>query len=119
MSQDKVLVEGLVVDAMIGVYDWEHEQAQPLVIDLTMAWDNKPAAAKDEITLALDYDHVSQAVTRLIQERPRQLIETVAEEIAALIQEQYSVPWLRVKVAKPKAVAAAFQVAVEIERGQL
>ncbi|OZB06575.1 MAG: dihydroneopterin aldolase, partial [Idiomarina sp. 34-48-12] len=33
---DKVFIEGLVVDAFIGVYDWEHKQTQPLILDLEM-----------------------------------------------------------------------------------
>lgn len=114
---DKVLIEQLVIDAYIGVYDWEHDAPQPLVFDIEMAWDNKPAAATDDIALALDYDKVSQALQKLVQDRPRQLIETITEEAAALIQTDFKVSWVRVKVGKPKAVAAAQTVAVEIERG--
>jgi 7,8-dihydroneopterin aldolase/epimerase/oxygenase len=113
---DKVHVEGLVVDAYIGVYDWEHEAAQPLVIDLTMDWDNRKAAATDALEHALDYDALSRAVTALIQERPRALIETVAEEVAAMILQRFNTPRVRVKVGKPQAVAAARQTAVEIVR---
>jgi dihydroneopterin aldolase len=113
---DKVMIEGLQVDAFVGIYDWEHEQAQPLVIDLTMAWDNRPAAATEQISDALDYDRVSQAVTQLIAAKPWQLIETVAEQIAALVLSDFSVVQVMVKVAKPQAVPSARQVAVMIER---
>jgi dihydroneopterin aldolase len=113
---DKVIIEGLQVDAFVGIYDWEHEQSQPLVIDLTMAWDNRPAAASEQINDALDYDRVSQAVTQLITVQPWQLIETVAERIAALVLNDFAVTQVLVKVAKPQAVPAARQVAVVIER---
>ncbi|HET8816362.1 MAG TPA: dihydroneopterin aldolase [Pseudidiomarina sp.] len=115
---DTVHIEGLKVDAMIGVFEWEHEQPQPLLIDVVMAWDQKLAAKTDDIKLALDYDAVSRAITELVQKQPRQLIETVAEDIAAMIRETFAVAWLRVKVAKPTAVKEAFQVAVQIERGR-
>ena len=114
---DKVLIEQLVIDAYIGVYDWEHEAPQPLVFDIAMAWNNKPAAETDDIAFALDYDHVSQALQKLVQERPRQLIETIAEEAAALIQTEFKVTWVKIRVGKPQAVTAARTVAVEIERG--
>lgn len=113
---DKVFVTGLQVDAFIGVYDWEHEQTQPLVIDLEMDWDNQQAAKSEQLTDALDYDALSQAVIQLIQARPRALIETVAEEIAQLVLTDFKSPRVRVKVAKPQAVAAATYTAVEIER---
>lgn len=113
---DKVMIEGLQVDAFVGIYAWEHEQAQPLVIDLTMAWDNRPAAQSEQISDALDYDRVSQAVTQLIVQQPWQLIETVAERIAALVLTDFAVTQVRVKVAKPQAVPTARQVAVVIER---
>ena len=113
---DKVFITGLQVDAYIGVYDWEHEQPQPLVIDLEMDWDNRKAAQSEQLVDALDYDALSKAVTHLIQSRPRVLIETVAEEVAQLVLTDFKAPRVRVKVAKPQAVAAADYTAVEIVR---
>lgn len=115
---DKVYVTGLNVDAYIGVYDWEHEQTQPLIVDLEMDWDNRKAALSEQLSDALDYDALSQAVVQLIQQRPRALIETVAEEIAQLVLQEFHSPKVRVKVAKPQAVAAADYTAVEIVRAQ-
>lgn len=113
---DKVMIEGLQVDALVGIYAWEHEQPQPLVLDLAMAWDNRPAAASENIADALDYDRVSQAVIGLISAQPWQLIETVAERVAELVLQDFAVSQVKVKVAKPQAVPAARQVAVVIER---
>lgn len=115
---DKVYVTGLKVDAYIGVYDWEHEQTQPLIIDLEMDWDNRKAAESKQLKDALDYDALSQAVIKLIQARPRALIETIAEELAQLVLQQFKTPRVRVKVAKPQAVSAAQYTAVEIVRSQ-
>ncbi|HAE90434.1 MAG TPA: bifunctional dihydroneopterin aldolase/7,8-dihydroneopterin epimerase, partial [Idiomarina sp.] len=58
MSQqglDEVLIEGLEVDATIGVYDWEQDIQQKLIIDLTLAWDCQRAGQSDSIDDALDY----------------------------------------------------------------
>lgn len=113
---DKVFIEGLVVDAFIGVYDWEHEQTQPLILDLEMQWNNAIPAASERLSDALDYDALAKAVTALIEARPRALIETVAEEVATLVLQQFGSRSVRVKIAKPKAVANAQQAAVEIVR---
>lgn len=115
---DKVFIEGLTVDAVIGVYDWEQQRKQSLILDLEIAWDNQPAAESDQLDDALDYDALSQAVIELIQSRPRALIETVAEEVAQLAIQQFSVPQIRVKVMKPTAIAAARHAAVEIVRSR-
>ncbi|CAB0151939.1 Dihydroneopterin aldolase [Pseudidiomarina piscicola] len=115
---DKVFVKGLRTSALIGVFEWEHEQPQPLVFDLTMGWDQRSAAATDELQYALDYDAVSKAVIALVESRPRQLIETVAEEVAQLIMERFQVTEITVSVSKPQAVAAATTVGVEIHRSK-
>ncbi|RUO62909.1 dihydroneopterin aldolase [Pseudidiomarina planktonica] len=117
--KDQVLIDGLKVDTVIGVYDWEKQIKQQLSIDLAMAWDNRPAAASDDLADALDYASVAEAVTNLIQQRPRQLIEQVAEEVAQLLLTEFKVTEVTVTVAKPGAVPAANSVAVKITRSAI
>ncbi len=38
---DKVFIEGLTIDALIGIYDWERRIRQDLVFDLEMGFDNR------------------------------------------------------------------------------
>lgn len=116
---DRVFIEGLKVDALIGVYDWEREILQPLVFDIEMATDIRPAAASDELSLTLDYFSISQAITDLVKNSSYKLIETLAEAVSELIRDQFSVCWVKVKVSKPGAVPNAHNVAVMIERGSL
>ncbi|MWP61978.1 dihydroneopterin aldolase [Gilliamella sp. Pas-s25] len=115
-SKDRVLIEGLTVLTTIGVYDWEKTIKQKLILDLEMAWDNKPAGESDNVSLCLDYFQVSQSITQFIESSKFELIECVAEKIAEMIIKQFSVNWLRVKVSKPNAIANAQNVAVVIER---
>lgn len=113
---DKVFVRGLSLLATIGAYEWEKSIKQRLVVDLTMGWDNRAPAQNDDLAKALDYAAVSQAVEALVCGQPHELVETVAEKIAALLLSEFKVPWVRVRVSKPGAVAAAESVGVEIER---
>ena len=113
---DKVFIEQLSIWATIGVYDWEKQIKQQLLLDLLMDWDIRLASAHDDLAHALDYARVSQAVTEHVQSRPFELIETVAEEVAQLILEQFHVSKVRVCVRKPQAVESAANVGVEIER---
>lgn len=114
---DSVFIEHLEVIATIGVYDWEQTIKQKLVLDLEMAHDNRPAAESDDVVYALDYAAVSETVTEHIQGGRFLLVERVAEEVAGLIMTKFSVPWIRVRVTKPGAVANASGVGVLIERG--
>lgn len=115
-TKDRVLIEGLTVSTTIGVYDWEKNIKQQLVLDLEMAWNNQPAGNSDDVALCLDYFKVSQAITNLVAANKFELIECVAERVAELVIQQFAVTWLRVKVSKPGAITNATNVAVVIER---
>lgn len=114
---DRVFIEGLKVDALIGVYEWEREILQPLEFDIEMATDIRPAATHDELSLTLDYFSISEAITDLVKNSSYKLIETLAESVSELIREQFGVCWVKIKVSKPGAVPNARNVAVQIERG--
>lgn len=117
MITDTVFIKDLDCQAVIGVFEWEKQIRQQLLLDLTIGWDNRPAAASDDYQHALCYDTVAKAVTALVQDQPHELVETVAEKVADLILGTFSAPWVRVRVSKPGAVKNAATVGVEIERG--
>ena len=73
---DQVFIRGLEVQAVIGAYDWERTIRQRLVLDLEMDWDIRPAAAEDDLTLALDYAAVSQRVLDYVSASSFELVET-------------------------------------------
>jgi dihydroneopterin aldolase len=114
-----VFIEGLGVDTVIGAYDWERGIRQCLRLDLSFAWDNRPAAAGDDLNKALDYASVSSRIMDFAGTAQFQLVETFAERLAEVLMAEFQIPWLRLKLTKPGAVAAAAGVGVEIERGCL
>lgn len=115
---DKVYIEGLTFQTTIGFYSWEKEIKQTLVIDVTMGWNTAQAAENDELAKTLDYAAISVAIVEFANANPVDLIETLAERIAAFLIKEYQLPWLRLKLMKPTAVHNATTVGVEIERGQ-
>ncbi len=115
---DSVLIEALAVETVIGVYDWEREILQQLRVDLEMAWNNRPAAASDNVADALDYAAVSDHVREFFRTCQPALLETAAEKLAASIMNSFSVPGVRLTLWKPGAVPEARQVGVRIQRGQ-
>lgn len=115
---DIVFIRELRADTIIGVYDWEREVRQTVVLDLDMAGNNVLAAQSDDVADALDYAAVSSRVLNFIENSEFQLIETMAEQVAAIILEEFRVPWLRLRLCKPGAVPQARDVGVLIERGE-
>lgn len=114
---DIVFIDNLEVITVIGVYDWERSIKQCLLIDVQMAWDNQRVAQADDIEQALDYAKVAETIQLFAAEQQFQLVETFAGKLAQVLQTQFNLQWLRLKITKPGAVAAAKGVGVEIERG--
>lgn len=115
---DKVFIEGLEVDTVIGAYDWEREIRQCLSLDLVFAWDNRLPAQEDDLSKALDYATVSQRIQAFADTARYELVETFAERLAEVLMTEFGITWLRIRVTKPGAVPSARGVGVEIERGR-
>ena len=115
---DKVFIEGLEVEALIGIYDWERRIRQPLQFDIEMAFDNRRPAASDRIEDTLDYKAVSKRLVEFVSQSGYGLVETLAERCAALILNEFAVSQLRLKLSKPGAVRGARAVGVLIERSK-
>ncbi|OOF39233.1 dihydroneopterin aldolase [Rodentibacter rarus] len=116
---DKIFIEGLTVFAQIGVYDWEQQIKQKLIFDIEMAWDAQKAAETDDVQYCLNYAQVSKFILDYVQSTSFLLIERVAYEVAEQLQQHFDIPWLRLKLSKPQAVAQARSVGIIIERGAL
>ena len=113
---DKVFIEGLEIEAQIGIYDWERRIRQPLVFDLEMAFDNRKPAASDDIGDTLDYKAVSKRLVAFVSASSFGLVETLAERCAELVLREFAVESLKLKLSKPGAVRGARAVGVMIER---
>lgn len=98
---DIVFIEELSVITTIGVYDWEQTIQQKLVFDIEMGWDNRKAAASDDVNDCLSYADISDAVINHVEMQRFALVERVAEEIADLLLQRFNSPWVRIKVSKP------------------
>ena len=116
--RDVVFIRGLRAVATIGVFEWERQIRQNLVLDLELGADNARAAERDELPAAVDYKAISKQVVALVEASECQLVETLAERVADMIRREFAVPWLRVRIAKPFAVREAHEVGVVIERGE-
>jgi dihydroneopterin aldolase len=116
---DRIFLRDLRIETIIGSFDWERETPQTVSIDLEMATDVARAAQSDDIADALDYKAIAKRLIAFVGDSDFQLVETLAERIAAILREEFGVAWVRVSVNKGGAVRGASGVGVVIERGQL
>lgn len=86
---DIILVEGLELSAHIGVTDEERSAAQRVTVNLVLEPTRGFAMLGDDLANSVDYLAVSRAVQALAREHPRQLIETLAQDIAALLLARF------------------------------
>ena len=114
---DIVFVRDLRIETVIGIYDWEREIRQTVVLDLEMGTDVAKGAASDRIDDALNYKAVAKRLIQFVGESRFQLVETLAERCAEIIRNEFGVPWVRLSVNKIGAVTGARDVGVLIERG--
>ncbi|HEY9036024.1 MAG TPA: dihydroneopterin aldolase [Pseudomonadales bacterium] len=114
---DIVYIRDMKVDTIIGIYDWEREIRQTVSLDLEMAADIRKAGRSDHIDDTLNYKAVAKRLIAFIEESDFQLVETLAERVAAIVLDEFNVPWLRLRLSKPGAVRGARDVGVVIERG--
>ncbi|MEQ9359529.1 MAG: dihydroneopterin aldolase [Coleofasciculus chthonoplastes F3-SA18-01] len=113
---DIVFIEDLAIETVIGIYDWERKIRQKVVFNIQMAGDIKKAAETDTIDHTLDYKAVSKRIISFVEQSEFHLVETMAERAAEIIQKEFSVSWLRIKLSKPGAVTGSKAVGVIIER---
>jgi dihydroneopterin aldolase len=115
---DIIFLHGLKVDCVIGIWAWERQLTQTVVIDLDMGFDIRRAAQTDAIDDTLNYKAVAKRVQQFVGASQFQLVETMAERVAEIVLQEFKLSWVRVRVNKRGAVRGAGDVGVVIERGQ-
>ena len=114
---DIIFLHDLKVETVIGIWDWERKIKQTVVINLEMGADIRKAAESDNVDDTLNYKAVAKRLQQFVGESEFQLVETMAEQIAAIVKNEFGVPWVKVRVSKPGAIRGARDVGVSIERG--
>ena len=113
---DKIFLHALKAEAIIGIYDWERQVKQTVVVDLEMSGTVRKAALSDSIDDTLNYKKVAKRVLAFIEASQYHLVETLTEQIAMLLLSEFGLTWVRVSLSKPGAVRNSRDVGVIIER---
>ncbi len=115
---DKIFLNELKVETVIGIWEWERKIRQTVIIDLEMSADIAKAAATDDVKDTLNYKSVAKRIQTFVADSSFQLVETLAERIAGIIRDEFEVKWVKVRVNKVGAIRGSRDVGILIERGQ-
>jgi dihydroneopterin aldolase len=113
---DKIFIHGLKSEAIIGIYDWERQVRQTVVMDIELSSDIRRAALTDSIDDTLNYKGLAKRVLAFVEASSFNLVETLIEHIAMLILEEFKVEWVGVTLSKPGAVRGSRDVGVTVQR---
>jgi 7,8-dihydroneopterin aldolase/epimerase/oxygenase len=113
---DKIFIHALKTEAIVGIFDWERQVKQTVLIDIEFSADIRKAALSDSIDDTLNYKRVAKRVMAFIEGSSFHLVETLAERIAMLVLEDFGVAWVRISLSKPGAIRSSQDVGVVLER---
>ncbi|RVW00559.1 dihydroneopterin aldolase [Rhodococcus xishaensis] len=100
---DRIELRGLKVRGNHGVFDYEKRGGQEFFVDVTLWMDLAPAAASDDLADTFDYGDLARRAAAIVAGPSRDLIETVAGEIADDVMGDARVERVEVALHKPSA----------------
>ena len=115
---DKVIIKNLLARGIIGVYDWEREKPQEILINIILFGDLQKSGITDDINDSINYKTIAKDAQMLAENCQRLTVEALAHDIASSCLETSGVEKVIVRIEKPGAVRFAESVGVEIERSK-
>jgi dihydroneopterin aldolase len=115
---DIIYLNDLRIDTIIGIYDWERQTKQTVILDIQMAADISKAAKSDAIEDTINYKAVAKRLFAFVGESEFELVETLAERITEILLNEFNIPWCRLQLNKQGALRGVRDVGIIIERGE-
>ena len=119
-ARDRISLTGIAAFGRHGVFDFERNQGQRFVVDVSCTLDLAPAASADDLTKTIDYGALAQAVAADVERDPLNLIEALADRIALTCLRYEAVQCVEVTVHKPEASMPVYvaDIAVTLTRSK-
>src|SRR5690606_26823022 len=120
---DRVCIEGLAADCVVGVYPRERVAAQPLRLDLEMRLDLERAAVEERVRHTIDYDFMSAQIVFILQSSRFRMLETAAIAVARYLLappdpggSRPQIDEVVVRIVKPNALGGRAIPSIEVTR---
>ena len=113
---DKIFIHALKTETIIGIFDWERQVRQTVIVDVEISADIRKAALTDSIEDTLNYKRIAKRVLAFVEASQFHLVETLAEHLAMLVLEEFGVARVSIILSKPGAIRSSRDVGVAVER---
>ena len=113
---DTIFITALKTEAIIGIFDWERQVKQTVIVDIEISADIARAALSDSIEDTLNYKRIAKRVLAFVEESKFHLVETLAQHIAVLLLDEFGVAWVSLSLSKPGAIRSSRDVGVKLKR---
>lgn len=117
-QEDVIVIDGLRVDAVIGVYDWERAMTQAIIIDMALFTDIMAVAQTQDLSKGVNYKAVCEQVSDWVKTEKFELLESLVEVVSKRLLDSLPISKITIKAIKPNAITAAEAVGVQITRQQ-
>ncbi|TFG77688.1 MAG: dihydroneopterin aldolase [Thermodesulfobacteriales bacterium] len=107
-----IRIEDLKLRTIVGIYEWEKENKQDIVINVEIEFDGTKAIETDDIADTIDYKSITKKIITMVEESEFNLIERIAGEAIKIIMENEKVEKASVRVDKPGALRFTDSVSV-------
>lgn len=108
----QIRIKNLRLRSLIGIYDWEREHKQDVIINARIDFDGTAAAGSDRIEDTVNYKSITKRIIALVEDAEFYLVEKLADKILQLIMDDSKVLRAEVEVDKPQALRFSDSVSV-------
>lgn len=113
-----IIIKQLSIETIIGLYDWERQQPQPLLFDLEIETDFSAVIASDNMQDGTDYALIAEQIQKICDRQQFRLLEPLANQIIDTLFDIYPINKIDITINKPNALSNAVAAGVRLVRYQ-
>ncbi|WP_100643809.1 dihydroneopterin aldolase [Alteromonas facilis] len=113
---EQIIIQGLQLPTLIGVYDWERTQKTILLVDLVLDADLSRACETDDVADTIDYAKVAEALAEVAGKAKFELLEALGQALCDCVLTRFPVTRVDLSIIKPDILPNAAKVAVRLVR---
>lgn len=113
---DKIIINGLEIDTIIGVYDWERQKSQKVILNLVLVTDFSQAMRSDNVEDTIDYAAIVERIELLAEAHQPELLENFAELIFADLFALFPLTEIQLQILKPDILKQVNTIGIHVTR---
>ena len=111
---DQIILKGIISECIIGINDYERKNKQKVIVDITIFHDF--LNLDDDIEKTVNYSDIYKFTKKFISGTNYNLIETLGDNLAKKIIEEFNIKKIRIELFKPSVYEEDETVSIKLER---